>query len=156
MNHGPAFQALWTKLRTEVRELQSKGYYGDGQHESYFIFALTFFKRTRLSGYWSSGTRLVDSTRVSGQISSAGDLPEYMVCHFFHFVMYLIRLFQWTVRRCAHPRPSHFSPPTTEPPTCGPFKSHRCSDIEAAQGRLPRHGAGDIQGRRSSVERRCQ
>ncbi|KAI0950946.1 hypothetical protein AcW1_008115 [Taiwanofungus camphoratus] len=58
MNHGPAFQALWTKLRTEVRELQSKGYYGDG--------------------YWSSGTRLVDSTRVSGQISSAGDLPEYM------------------------------------------------------------------------------
>lgn len=32
MNHGPAFQALWAKLRAEVRELQSKGYYGDGQY----------------------------------------------------------------------------------------------------------------------------
>ena len=30
MNHGPAFQALWKKLRNDVRELQAKGYYGDG------------------------------------------------------------------------------------------------------------------------------
>lgn len=30
MNHGPAFQALWSQLRREVGELQSKGYYGDG------------------------------------------------------------------------------------------------------------------------------
>jgi len=29
MNHGPAFQALWKRLRTEVRQLQDKGYYGD-------------------------------------------------------------------------------------------------------------------------------
>ncbi|TFK92648.1 WLM-domain-containing protein [Polyporus arcularius HHB13444] len=58
MNHGPAFQALWTKLRNDVRDLQSKGYYGDG--------------------YWSSGTRLADSARMSGQGLEAGDLPEYM------------------------------------------------------------------------------
>ncbi|RPD74820.1 WLM-domain-containing protein [Lentinus tigrinus ALCF2SS1-7] len=58
MNHGPAFQALWTKLRNEVRDLQSKGYYGDG--------------------YWSSGTRLADSARMTGQGLEAGDLPEYM------------------------------------------------------------------------------
>lgn len=31
MNHGPAFQALWSQLRTEVRQLQDKGYYGDGK-----------------------------------------------------------------------------------------------------------------------------
>lgn len=30
MNHGPGFQALWAQLRREVRELQGKGYYGDG------------------------------------------------------------------------------------------------------------------------------
>ncbi|KAI0749788.1 WLM domain-containing protein [Daedaleopsis nitida] len=58
MNHGPAFQALWTKLRNDVRELQSKGYYGDG--------------------YWSSGNRLMDSARIGGQGLDAGDLPEYM------------------------------------------------------------------------------
>ncbi|KAI0635959.1 WLM-domain-containing protein [Trametes polyzona] len=58
MNHGPAFQALWTKLRNDVRELQSKGYYGDG--------------------YWSSGTRLADSARLGSQGLDAGDLPEYM------------------------------------------------------------------------------
>ncbi|KAI0719312.1 WLM-domain-containing protein [Cerioporus squamosus] len=58
MNHGPAFQALWTKLRNDVRDLQGKGYYGDG--------------------YWSSGIRLADSARMSGQGLEAGDLPEYM------------------------------------------------------------------------------
>ncbi|KAL6302393.1 WLM domain-containing protein [Sparassis latifolia] len=58
MNHGSAFQALWTKLRNEVRALQSKGYYGDG--------------------YWSSGTRLADSSRVGGQSLDASDMPEYM------------------------------------------------------------------------------
>lgn len=31
MNHGSAFQALWAQLRREVRELQNKGYYGDGE-----------------------------------------------------------------------------------------------------------------------------
>ncbi|KAF8071982.1 WLM domain-containing protein [Lyophyllum atratum] len=58
MNHGPAFQALWKRLRAEVRALQDKQYYGDG--------------------YWSSGTRLADNTRVAGVGIEAGDLPEYM------------------------------------------------------------------------------
>ncbi|PCH42161.1 WLM-domain-containing protein [Wolfiporia cocos MD-104 SS10] len=58
MNHGAAFQALWAKLRAEVRELQSKGYYGDG--------------------YWSSGARLADSARIGGHSLDAGDLPEYI------------------------------------------------------------------------------
>ncbi|KAI0833515.1 WLM domain-containing protein [Trametes gibbosa] len=58
MNHGPAFQALWTKLRNDVRDLQRKGYYGDG--------------------YWSSGTRLADSARVGGSGLDAGAFPEYM------------------------------------------------------------------------------
>ena len=30
-------------------------------------------------GYWSSGTRLGDSSRVEGQGIEPGDLPEYMV-----------------------------------------------------------------------------
>ncbi|ESK91831.1 wlm domain containing protein [Moniliophthora roreri MCA 2997] len=58
MNHGPAFQALWRRLRTEVRELQNKGYYGDG--------------------YWSSGKRLADSATVSGEGIDDGEFPEYM------------------------------------------------------------------------------
>ncbi|KAI0342765.1 WLM-domain-containing protein [Trametopsis cervina] len=58
MNHGPAFQALWAQLRREVRELQNKGYYGDG--------------------LWSSGRRLADSARVSGQGLDEGELPEYI------------------------------------------------------------------------------
>ncbi|KAG6873952.1 hypothetical protein C0995_008991 [Termitomyces sp. Mi166 len=59
MNHGPDFQALWKQLRTEVHALQDKGYYGDG--------------------YWSSGIRLGDSAKVSGQGIEPGDLPEYLV-----------------------------------------------------------------------------
>ncbi|KAK2463407.1 hypothetical protein APHAL10511_004493 [Amanita phalloides] len=58
MNHGPAFQALWRNLRTQVRALQDKGYYGDG--------------------YWSSGRRLVDSAHVAGEGIEPGDLPEFM------------------------------------------------------------------------------
>ncbi|EEB98664.1 hypothetical protein MPER_01788, partial [Moniliophthora perniciosa FA553] len=57
-NHGPDFQALWRRLRTEVRELQNKGYYGDG--------------------YWSSGKRLADSATVSGEGVDHGQFPEYM------------------------------------------------------------------------------
>lgn len=30
-------------------------------------------------GYWSSGTRLADSARMTGEGLEAGDLPEYMV-----------------------------------------------------------------------------
>ncbi|KAJ3815123.1 WLM domain-containing protein [Lentinula lateritia] len=58
MNHGPAFHALWQELRNEVRQLQNKGYYGDG--------------------YWSAGTRLADSAVVSGQGLGVGDLPQYI------------------------------------------------------------------------------
>ncbi|KAJ7127034.1 WLM domain-containing protein [Mycena epipterygia] len=58
MNHGPAFQALWRQLCAEVRTLQDKGYYGDG--------------------YWSSGTRLLDSAKVTGDGIEAGEFPEYM------------------------------------------------------------------------------
>ncbi|EPQ54069.1 WLM-domain-containing protein [Gloeophyllum trabeum ATCC 11539] len=58
MNHGPAFQALWRQLNSEVRALQNKGYYGDG--------------------YWSSGKLLLDSSLVGGQTLETGDLPEYM------------------------------------------------------------------------------
>ncbi|KAJ6619705.1 WLM domain-containing protein [Mycena sp. CBHHK59/15] len=58
MNHGPAFQALWRRLRAEVRALQDKGYYGDG--------------------YWSTGTRLSDSAQVAGDGIEAGEFPEYM------------------------------------------------------------------------------
>ncbi|KAF5367425.1 hypothetical protein D9758_003679 [Tetrapyrgos nigripes] len=58
MNHGPAFQVLWKRLRVEVRQLQDRGYYGDG--------------------YWSAGTRLADSAEVRGDGIDIGDLPEYM------------------------------------------------------------------------------
>ncbi|KAJ7066921.1 WLM domain-containing protein [Mycena amicta] len=56
MNHGPGFQALWKQLRAEVRALQDKGYYGDG--------------------FWSSGSRLLDSADVSGDGIAAEDLPD--------------------------------------------------------------------------------
>ncbi len=59
MNHGPAFQKLWTQLRREVKALQDKGYYGDG--------------------YWSSGTRLSDSAPIGGQGVADLELPEYVV-----------------------------------------------------------------------------
>ncbi|PPQ65296.1 hypothetical protein CVT26_000256 [Gymnopilus dilepis] len=58
MNHGPAFQALWARLRAEVRRLQDRGYYGDG--------------------YWSSGRRLRDSARIGEEGLETEDLPEYM------------------------------------------------------------------------------
>ncbi|KAG7089617.1 hypothetical protein E1B28_011283 [Marasmius oreades] len=58
MNHGPAFQTLWRDLRNEVRQLQDKGYYGDG--------------------YWSSGKRLADSATLPGAGVDPGELPEYM------------------------------------------------------------------------------
>ncbi|KAL0955019.1 hypothetical protein HGRIS_003939 [Hohenbuehelia grisea] len=58
MNHGPDFQKLWSQLRSEVRALQAKGYYGDG--------------------YWSSGTRLKDNARVSGDGIDGGNLAQYM------------------------------------------------------------------------------
>jgi hypothetical protein len=33
-------------------------------------------------GYWSSGMRLADSSKVAGEGIGAGDLPEYMVTTF--------------------------------------------------------------------------
>ena len=59
MNHGREFQKLWAQLRVEVRALQGRGYFGDG--------------------YWSSGSRLMDSARVGGQGIDDFDLPEYVV-----------------------------------------------------------------------------
>lgn len=59
MNHGRDFQRLWTQLRNEVAALQARGYFGDG--------------------YWSSGTRLTDSSRVGGQGIADYGLPEYVV-----------------------------------------------------------------------------
>jgi len=58
MNHSRDFHALWAQLRSEVLELQRKGYYGDG--------------------YWSSGQRLSDSARVVGEGFEASELPEYL------------------------------------------------------------------------------
>ena len=79
MNHGPAFQALWARLRAEVRRLQDRGYYGDGMplldwpkvtlYPVHFLFA----------GYWSSGQRLRDSARIGEEGLETEDLPEYMV-----------------------------------------------------------------------------
>jgi len=77
MNHGPAFQALWTRLRTEVRQLQDRGYYGDGMSSCTSTFpASECFCRL---GYWSSGTRLRDSARVGGEGVEDGNFPEYIV-----------------------------------------------------------------------------
>lgn len=75
MDHGPAFQALWRQLRNEVRALQNRGYYGDGTHHDAAPITHTHMS----PGYWSSGTRLVDSARIGGQGIEMGDLPEYMV-----------------------------------------------------------------------------
>lgn len=78
MNHGPAFQALWKRLNTEVQALQVKGYYGDGQsiHSYRGTLQTSYFVCT---GYWSSGSRLCDSSRISGDGLSGGELPEYVV-----------------------------------------------------------------------------
>ncbi len=76
MNHGPAFQALWKQLRTEVRNLQDRGYYGDGPS---FSPAPWLHRLSSHQGYWSAGTRLADSAKVAGEGIDPGDLPEYMV-----------------------------------------------------------------------------
>ncbi|KAF8591279.1 hypothetical protein K439DRAFT_1627008, partial [Ramaria rubella] len=56
MDHSSAFHSLRRQLSAEVAELRRKGYYGDG--------------------YWSAGTRLSDSKRVSGGWADQ-ELPEY-------------------------------------------------------------------------------
>ncbi|KAI0091188.1 WLM domain-containing protein [Irpex rosettiformis] len=58
MNHGPGFEALNAQLCKEVRQLQNKGYYGDG--------------------LWSSGQRLADSAQVGGPGLTDYKLPEYL------------------------------------------------------------------------------
>ena len=81
MNHGPAFQALWKQLRNDVRNLQNKGYYGDGT-PSFFLplrLPLPMNQLIDNAGYWSSGSRLADSSKIKGQGIEAGDFPEYMV-----------------------------------------------------------------------------
>jgi hypothetical protein len=75
MNHGPDFQNLWKQLRNEVRALQNKSYYGDGLPSlmSWHVILIIF------QGYWSAGTRLADSSKVTGQGVEPGEFPEYMV-----------------------------------------------------------------------------
>lgn len=75
MNHSRDFHALWTKLRSEVLELQRKGYYGDGSSISFTVFQVKLI----YVGYWSSGQRLSDSTRVVGEGFESAELPEYLV-----------------------------------------------------------------------------
>ncbi|KAJ9120357.1 hypothetical protein QFC24_005313 [Naganishia onofrii] len=58
MNHGPAFQKLNTQIRTDCKEEQKKGYYGDG--------------------FYSSGIHLESSIVVQGGVIAAGDAPEYI------------------------------------------------------------------------------
>ena len=88
MNHGPAFQALWAKLRNDVRELQSEGYYGDGRKRNTAYHILPLISLRLLLGYWSSGHRLADSSRVGGQGLDPADLPEYMVGIRLHLSVY--------------------------------------------------------------------
>ncbi|EGG00074.1 uncharacterized protein MELLADRAFT_112199 [Melampsora larici-populina 98AG31] len=58
IHHSPQFQKLNTKLRSEIRQLQAKGYYGPG--------------------FWSSGQRLKDSATSAGDGALvASDLPQY-------------------------------------------------------------------------------
>ena len=76
MNHGPAFQALWTKLRHDVRDLQNRGYYGDGALSA---TAASLIGSSGGTGYWSSGKRLADSARIGSEGLDAAELPEYMV-----------------------------------------------------------------------------
>ena len=86
MNHGADFQALWKQLRNEVRALQNKGYYGDGEAHVLHSFLTplwplisSIIMLTMNTGYWSAGTRLADSSRVGGQGIELGECPEYMV-----------------------------------------------------------------------------
>ena len=78
MNHGPAFQALWKRLRAQVRQLQDRGYYGDGISSLDAFLHSPYLIRSFFKGYWSSGTRLSDSARITGDGIQEGDLPEYM------------------------------------------------------------------------------
>ena len=57
MNHGPAFQALWKRLRAQVRQLQDRGYYGDGIL-SFNVFLLSLSHK---SFFKVIGPRALDS-----------------------------------------------------------------------------------------------
>jgi hypothetical protein len=60
MNHGPAFQALWSRLRAEVRQLQDRGYYGDGRNLFYLVCNSNTdkFHDARLLVLWHEASRL--------------------------------------------------------------------------------------------------
>lgn len=77
MNHGSDFQSLWRQLRNEVRALQLKGYYGDGLPLKTPL--QSYISPNQLSGYWSAGTRLADSSTIGGQDNASVEFPEYMV-----------------------------------------------------------------------------
>jgi len=57
MNHGQAFQALWSRLRTEVRQLQARGYYGDGMYSRHFNSSLILNINQRVLVFWNKTTR---------------------------------------------------------------------------------------------------
>ena len=60
MDHGPAFQDLWSSLGKEVRDLQSQGYYGDGDctfPSSPLIVNIHFMRLTRILVCWEKSTR---------------------------------------------------------------------------------------------------
>ncbi|KAG8218691.1 hypothetical protein J3R82DRAFT_4359 [Butyriboletus roseoflavus] len=86
MNHGSAFQALWRQLQQEVRCPSKQGVLRGRYNILFFSFvyeALTPHFLHHVLGYWSSGTRLVDSAKTAGQGIEMGELPEYMVM--FHY-----------------------------------------------------------------------
>ncbi|ORX36008.1 WLM domain-domain-containing protein [Kockovaella imperatae] len=58
MNHGPKFQKLMREIKQEVKEMQARGYYGDG--------------------FWSDGQRLKDSVRMGAEGLKPSDFPEYV------------------------------------------------------------------------------
>ncbi|ORY23213.1 WLM domain-domain-containing protein [Naematelia encephala] len=58
MNHGPKFQKLMASIKKDVREMQARGYFGDG--------------------FWSDGRRLKDSVKMGAEGLKPSDFPEYV------------------------------------------------------------------------------
>jgi hypothetical protein len=99
---------------------------------------------------WSSGTRLVDSTVITGHETLDDDLPEYMVRtspRLYVSCTYLLT----KVWRGAEPC-SSFSPKTTPAASRWPFHANRCSDRQATQSRFSRYDCRDFLGQRPSSQ----
>lgn len=70
---------------------KAEGTTGTVQYPVRFAYeALTLYFLHCVLGYWSSGTRLVDSAKIAGQGIEMGELPEYMVV--FHSLNALVLL----------------------------------------------------------------